>query len=368
MDPARAVVTGVLLVLAVGAYLVAVRTYYRLRSARPELEWVQTPDGTLLAVHRRRPEVRRFLEPVLLCHGLAANHVNFDFDPPHSLAHVFAAAGFEVFSVDWRGAGASRARRPWQRFLFDADDLIAEDGPAFLAHVLERTGARRAFWVGHSLGALVGYGVLGGPHGGRIQGICALGAPVFFRYTGWVVRLSRLALGLAWPLALRQRWLSIALAPFLGRVPLPLTEVLINPQAIAPRVLRKMYCNLVSSMGYRLLRQLDDWSSNDAFRSRDGRVDYRERLRRVTTPALVMGGSQDALATPQAVLGQAQLLASDDKTVMLFGRENGDTLEYGHGDLLFGENAPLEVYPRILRWVSDRASPMPSADSGHRPG
>ena len=368
MDPARAVVTGVLLVLAVGAYLVAVRTYYRLRSPRPELEWVQTPDGTRLAVHHRRPEVRRFLEPVLLCHGLAANHVNFDFDPPHSLAHVFAAAGFEVFSVDWRGAGASRARRPWQRFLFDADDLIAEDGPAFLAHVLERTGAPRAFWVGHSLGALVGYGVLGGPHGGRIQGICALGAPVFFRYTGWVVRLSRLALGLAWPLAFRQRWLSIALAPFLGRVPLPLTEVLINPKAIAPRVLRKMYCNLVSSMGYRLLRQLDDWSSNDAFRSRDGRVDYRERLRRVTTPALVMGGSQDALATPQAVLGQAQLLASDDKTVMLFGRENGDTLEYGHGDLLFGENAPLEVYPRILRWVSDRASPVPSADSGHRPG
>jgi len=125
MDPTRAVVTGLLLLLAFGAYLVAVRTFYRLRSPRPELEWVRTPDGTRLAVHHRRPEVRRFVEPVLLCHGLAANHVNFDFDPPHSLAHVFAAAGFEVFSVDWRGAGASRTRRPWQRFLFDADDLIA---------------------------------------------------------------------------------------------------------------------------------------------------------------------------------------------------------------------------------------------------
>jgi pimeloyl-ACP methyl ester carboxylesterase len=367
MDPTRAVVTGLLLLLAFGAYLVAVRTYYRLRSPRPELEWVQTPDGTRLAVHHRRPEVRRFVEPVLLCHGVAANYVNFDFDPPHSLAHVFAAAGFEVFSVDWRGAGASLARRPWQRYLFDADDLIAEDGPALLAHALERTGAPRAFWVGHSLGALVGYGVLGGPHGGRIQGICALGAPVFFRYTGWLVRLSRLALVLAWPLAFRQRWLSIATAPFLGRVTLPFTELLINPKAIAPHVLRKMYCNLVSSMGYRLLRQLDDWGSNDAFRSRDGRVDYRERLRRVTTPALVMGGSRDALASPQAVLGQAKLLASDDKTVMLFGPENGDTLDYGHGDLIFGENAPLEVYPRILRWVSERASPMPGSDARDRP-
>lgn len=359
MEPARAVTTAGLLALATGAYLIAVRTYYRLRSPRPERELVPTPDGTRIAVHRRRPEVRRFLEPVLLCHGLAANHVNFDFDPPHSLAHALAAAGFEVFSVDWRGAGASRASRWWRRFLYDADDLIAQDGPALLAHALERTGASRAFWVGHSLGALVGYGVLGGPEGGRIQGMCALGAPVFFRYTGWVARLSRLALWLAWPLAFRQRLLSIGLAPLLGHVTLPLTEVLVNPRAIDPRVLRKVYCNLVSSMGYRLLRQLADWNAHDAFRSRDGRIDYRARLREVTTPVLVMGGSQDALATPPVILGQAELLGSEDKTVMLFGRENGDTLDYGHGDLLFGEHAPMEVYPRILRWVSDRATPDP---------
>jgi pimeloyl-ACP methyl ester carboxylesterase len=361
MDPGRALLAVALLLVVLAAYLVAVRAHYRLRSPRPELEWVITPDGTRLAVHRRRPPVRRFVEPVLLCHGLAANHVNFDFDPPHSLAHVLAATGFEVFSVDFRGAGASRAPRVWKKFLYDADDLIAQDGPALLAHVLERTGAPRAFWVGHSLGALVGYGVLGGPHGGRIGGMCAIGAPVYFRHTGWVVRMARLALWMAWPLAFRERLVSIGLAPFLGRVTLPLTEILLNPKAIAPKVLRKMYCNLVSSMGYRLLRQLDDWGRNDVFRSRDGKVDYRERLRAVTTPVLVLGGSQDALATPQAVLGQAELLASGDKTVMLFGRENGDTLDYGHGDLLFGENAPVEVYPRIVRWVSDRASLVPGA-------
>ncbi|MGZ5957330.1 MAG: alpha/beta fold hydrolase, partial [Myxococcaceae bacterium] len=109
MDPVRAVTAVAFLASALGAYLLAVRAYYRLRSPRPERAWVPTPDGTRIAVYHRRPEVRRYLEPVLLCHGLAANHVNFDFDPPHSLAHAFAAAGFEVFSVDWRGAGASRA-------------------------------------------------------------------------------------------------------------------------------------------------------------------------------------------------------------------------------------------------------------------
>src|SRR5215471_19732440 len=159
MDPGRALLAVALLLVVLAAYLAAVRALYRLRCPPPELEWVTTPDGTRLAVHHRRPAVRRFAEPVLLCHGLAANHVNFDFDPPYSLAHVFAAAGFEVFTVDWRGAGASRARRWWQRYLFDADDLIAQDAPALLAHALARAAAPRAFWVGHSLGALVGYAV-----------------------------------------------------------------------------------------------------------------------------------------------------------------------------------------------------------------
>src|SRR4029453_9620079 len=114
----------------------------------------------------------------------------------------------------------------------------------------------------------------------------------FFRYTGWLVRLSRLALLLAWPLAFRQRWLSIATAPFPGRVPLPFPELPLNPRATAPHGLGKMYCNLVSSMGYRLLRQLDDWGSNDAFRSRDGRVDYRGRLPPGRTPAPGVGGGR----------------------------------------------------------------------------
>jgi pimeloyl-ACP methyl ester carboxylesterase len=350
---------GVLLLgtLAAAVYLLAVRAHYRLRSPRPERRWVPCPDGTRIAVHHRRPAVRRFLEPVLLCHGLAANHTNFDFDPPCSLAHAFAEAGFEVFTVDWRGAGDSRPARWGRRFAFDFDDLVDQDAPALLGHALAAAGAPQAFWVGHSLGALVGYAVVGKGEP-RLRGLCALGAPVYFRYTGWLARLMRLGLWLAWPMAFHQRWASIGLAPFLGHVTLPLTDALINPQAIAPRVLRKVYANLVSSMGYRLLHQLADWSAHDVFRSRDGRVDYRARLRSVDTPVLVLGGSRDALASPKAVLGQGELLGSGDKTVMLFGTENGDALDYGHGDLLFGERAPQEVYPRILRWVGERATPL----------
>jgi pimeloyl-ACP methyl ester carboxylesterase len=342
--------------LAAALYLWVVARLLRPRGERPTQYVARTRDGWAISVYHRPALRRRFREPVLLCHGLATNHLNVDFDPPYSLAQAFAEAGFEAFSVDWRGAGRSRPPRGRGRFDFDADDLIEQDAPAVMDLVLQRSSATRLFWVGHSLGGLVGYGVLGGSGGSRISGLCALGVPVYFRHPKWLGLAMRACTWLAWPFAFRQRLVSLALAPFVGRVTLPLSDVLINPQAIAPPVLRRIYANLIGSMGYRLLRQLGSWSARDQFCNRDGTIDYRARLAHITQPVLVLGGTQDGLVSPDAVRAQAALLGTPDKTVMLFGRENGDTLEYGHGDLLFGTGAPEEVYPRIVTWVSERAT------------
>jgi pimeloyl-ACP methyl ester carboxylesterase len=347
--------------LAALLYLGAVRWFLRLRGERPERLTVRTADGWALAVHYRPARPRRYREPVLLCHGLATSHLNLDFEPPYSLALAFAGAGFETFAVDWRGAGHSRPPPGRGRFDFDADDLIERDAPAALDLVLARAGAERAFWVGHSLGGLVGYAVAGGPGAARIGALCALGSPVYFHHPPWLVRAMRLCRWLSWPYALRQRLLSIAGAPFLGRAPLPFSDVLLNPKAIAPPVLRRIHANLIESMGHRLLKQLDDWSQLDRFCSRDGAVDYRGRLSDVRQPTLVLGGSADRLAPPSSIHGQLALLGPGDRTLMLFGTENGEQLEYGHGDLLLGTGAPSEVYPRILTWFRERATPLPSA-------
>jgi pimeloyl-ACP methyl ester carboxylesterase len=351
---ALAIVAG-LLAFSV-AYLLLVHRVYRLSADRPLRLTARTRDGWDIAVHRRSPAVRRFSEPVLLCHGLATNHLNFDFQPPYSLAHALADAGFEVYSLDWRGAGASRPPRGRGRFDFDADDLIEQDTPAVVDLVLSDAQAEGLFWVGHSLGGLVGYAVVGGDEGRRVRGLCALGAPVYFRYPRWLALLMRACTLLAWPIAFRQRLLSLALAPFVGHLTLPLSDVLVSPKSIAPKVLRSIYANLVDSMGYRLLCQLDDWTRHDRFCSRDAVHDYRARLQGVSVPVLVLGGTRDGLAPPRAIRAQAALLGAKDKTLMLFGKENGDRLEYGHGDLLFGMGAPSEVYPRIVAWLAERAT------------
>src|SRR5687767_7035056 len=105
-----AVLAVVLAALGTWVYLRSVRHLYRLRHDRPERKTVRCGDGWELSIYHRPSTHRRYREPLLLCHGLAANHYNWDFDPPYSPARVFAEAGFECYSVDWRGTlGSMRA-------------------------------------------------------------------------------------------------------------------------------------------------------------------------------------------------------------------------------------------------------------------
>ncbi|HEX8439984.1 alpha/beta fold hydrolase, partial [Archangium sp.] len=131
-------VLGAVLVLA-GVnvlWVLGVRWWYRLRTTPPERLKVRCQDGWELTVHERRAPHRRFEEPVLLCHGLAANRCTFDFEPPYSLAHYLTEAGFDCFSVEWRGISYSE-RPPQGRRWPDVtvDELISQDGPAIIEAV-----------------------------------------------------------------------------------------------------------------------------------------------------------------------------------------------------------------------------------------
>jgi homoserine acetyltransferase len=132
--------------------------------------------------------------------------------------------------------------------------------------------------------------------------------------------------------------------------------VVVNPQAIPPALQRKVFANLISDVSYRVLLQMKDWAENNAFRSFDRSRDYRAGIQGLSLPLLVMGGSADRLAPPACVKAQFELPRSGDKTLMIFGRENGDRLDYGHGDLLYGAEAPREVYPKIRAWLESHAT------------
>lgn len=345
------------LLLAGVLWVAFVHWHYRIRSTPPRRLFTETSDGWALALHHRPGAPRRFLEPVILAHGLSSSHRSFEFDPPQSLAHHLAAAGFECFSIDFRGAGFSRRVRRGSGAI-SVDAFIQQDAPALVSRALEVARAPRAFWLGHSLGGMAGYGfaVTGGES--RLAGLCALGAPVFFPFEPWMHWGLKLLLALGWPRALHQRALTTLFAPFLGRVDLPLSDTVINPKAIPPPLQRKLFANVIGCIPYGVLRQLSDWISADAFRSLDGRIDYRAGFSRLRLPVLVLGGRADRLARPAALKGQLALLGSEDKETRCLGCAEGMALDYGHGDLLFGGAAHTEVYPLISEWLSARATPL----------
>ncbi|MBI2893655.1 MAG: alpha/beta fold hydrolase [Deltaproteobacteria bacterium] len=343
--------------LAVWRWLV--RRTYRLGRPRPERTMVRCADGWEIAVYRRPAGRRRWVQPVVLCHGLASNRRNFDFEPPYSVSHFLADAGFDCFVVEWRGTRGSR-RPPAGRngAAFCVDDHIDQDGPALLGHALAETGASSAFWIGHSMGGLVGYGVAQGPGAALLDGLVTLGSPVSFERT-WLMRTAMGAGALlAAPYAFRYELVATILAPFVGWVRLPFSDVIANTRHIAPSVQRQLVVTLLSAMGRKTLLQFRDWVTTGTFRSFDGERDYREGLGTITTPILCAGGSCDRLAPPPSVTLAHELAGSSDKSLVIFGRERGDGEDYGHGDLVFGRGAPTEVYPVIRAWLEERATPL----------
>ncbi|HME90619.1 MAG TPA: alpha/beta fold hydrolase, partial [Myxococcaceae bacterium] len=255
-----------LAILTAGAILFCswalfVRWLYRVRTPPPARLKARCADAWEIAVYHRPPARRRFAEPILLCHGLAANHFNFEFEPPYSLAHSLADAGFDCFTVECRGARASRrAPKGKGRWSFCTDDHIRLDAPALIELALRRTCAKRAFWVGHSLGGLIGLAAAQGEQGHCLSGLLTLGAPLFFHYDRWLQAAVRIGAQLAWPFAFRQELLSAALAPFLGYVELPFSDVIANPRHVPAPLQRRVYALLISSVSRKLLLQLRDWT------------------------------------------------------------------------------------------------------------
>lgn len=327
-----------------------------------EIHRVRTQDGWNLGVRRYRPRGagQRYEEPVILCHGLGANHYNLDWDPPYGLAQALAEAGRDCWVISLRGHEGSDRPALFNelRWGFSFDDYLHFDVPAVLDYVLERTGVRRVQWVGHSMGGILAYALGGSVHERKLAGgLVAVGSPSSYSHQIYLRRLARLGAILAGRRRVPQRWITHMLAPFTGHFDPPFSELVVSPKSTDGGVIRRLQANAFEDISAGVARQFDDWVSNDCFRSLDKKTNYHDAMRAFSAPVLLIGGSKDMMAPPACMRGGLEKLGSEDKTLVLVGREFGSQSEYGHGDLIFGRNAPREVFPLIERWLAAHATP-----------
>jgi pimeloyl-ACP methyl ester carboxylesterase len=320
-----------------------------------QVHFVRTQEKHPLAIHRYVPPVRRYKEPIVLCHGLAANRIIFDFAPDRSLARSLAEAGFDVWSLDLRAHGMSHRpgffSREWR---YNFDDYVKSDVPSIVDYVCDQCACEKVFWIGHSLGGMLGcaYAKLSG--GTKLAGLIGVAAPVHLDHA----KVHRILRGLTWLPVVPFSFVGGLLAPLAGKIPGWIWRRLFFSKNIDKENRKRLIANLVEDTSSKLVKQVMDWAQQGTCCFMDGEIDYFENLNKTHLPILFLAAEKDQLAPVLRIQSAYTKTGSKDKQLRVFGIDSGDDHDYGHLDLLLGDHAQDEVYPEILEWLEHRASPV----------
>ncbi|HPQ67877.1 MAG TPA: alpha/beta fold hydrolase [bacterium] len=297
-------------------------------------------------------------EPLVLCHGIVTTSITYYQGDQYGLAPVLAALGYDVWLVNLRGRYPSDrpAANPDKAYGWTIDDYINHDVPAVLTHVLEKTGARRVTWIGHSMGGMTLYAYQGTHRDARIARIIAIASPI--RFADYCDELKDLARGLGQKFdkdsALHLRIASRFYQPFSEKRFFESYLLLVaNLDNIEPVLWKRFVSDGVSDVSGGVVQQISACALDDTFKSVDGAIDYRREMSNIREPLLLLAGSMDKLGPATAVKPALDLVGSQDKTYREFGRANGQSVDYGHLDLVVGDHARREVDPVIIEWLAN---------------
>jgi polyhydroxyalkanoate synthase len=323
-----------------------------------DLAHTLTDDGWRLALHvyepTREADVAR-KHPVVLCHGLAANHIAFDVHADVSLARHLARRGYVAIAVDLRGHGHSEhpSFRGARRFGWSFDDYLERDVPAAIAFAKARTGASAVHWIGHSMGGILGYAHLarGGSH--DLVTMTAVGSSLDYSgaKSGFhsIAPLRKLLDRIpAVPVGLLAR----ASSAFVGRVKTPFERFNVWSSNTDPELWREVSSRGFHAVSPPVMAQLATAMQPGGLRARGGSA-YTSGLAGATTPVLAIAGERDPQCPPDAAARTLEAVGSKRRELVVFGRSHGHRDHYAHWDLLMGRRANDEVFPHIDRFLDE---------------
>lgn len=310
---------------------------------------LSTPDGSAIELRRIPPDAPAVdAPPVLLVHGLGANHRNLDVHPRLSLARHLASAGRDVWLLTLRAGRHDRLPGERGRRTFAA--MARHDVPVAVATVLARTGARALDYVGFSMGGMLLYACVGnGVPEASLRRVVVIGAPA--RVGSPVPLLGRLSPGCVPGIAFRGP--GRLLAFLVDHVRTPIHRLVYHPENAAPGLAAVAMMDTLADLPGELHREL-------ALMGRAGgalRVGEREvlpALRRVGVPALFVAGNADRLAPPASVRAAYDAWGADHdpppaKSLEVLG---DDRVRYGHGDLVLGRDLVTALFARVEAFLA----------------
>jgi pimeloyl-ACP methyl ester carboxylesterase len=309
-------------------------------------------------------EIRHFPgegEPVLLVHGMGANHYNFDYRPEVSVAAYLQEEGWDVWVVELRGDPGSIAPSRAASRDYAFDHHARYDLPAAVDAVLEATGRDELYWVGHSMGGMLLYTALSN-YPEKIAAGVAISSP------GTFIEVSP-GSGLLVPLRglFRGRGKVNMAGPAKLMAPLGKTNLLIGrlgtPKNLDGALLKGMARRAMVNVSHGTAYQGLTWVRERSFVSLEGEP-WLTPLD--DTPLLTFGGTNDKVVHHLDVAETCR--AFEDCTYVELSISNGYSFDYGHIDPVVGITARDEVYPVVGAFLASHlpdeavASSAPSVD------
>lgn len=304
---------------------------------------VQTSDGWTLQLFHHGGEG----PPVLLVHGMSANHYNWDYRAEVSPIPALREAGYSVWVGSLRGDSGTEPPDEGSPTGITFDHHAKYDAPALIDEVLERTGATDLLWIGHSMGGMLLY-TSALDHGSKIRAGIAVASPATFQ-------------------AHRKNYGSLRSFGFLvaarrGRVPMrafvrlglvrtrPVIRQLGNPDNLDREVMAGMSTQALENLPRATVRQARQWMRARDLVRLDG-TPWLDRATQSEVPLLVMGAVDDHIAAEQDVAHACRIFANC--RYLRLGTSTGFAVDYGHIDPVLGISAPDEIYPIILRFLEE---------------
>uniref|UniRef100_A0A8D2PDM0 AB hydrolase-1 domain-containing protein n=1 Tax=Zosterops lateralis melanops TaxID=1220523 RepID=A0A8D2PDM0_ZOSLA len=124
---------------------------------------ITTEDGYILDVFRIPAGRNRKKPAVLLHHGILGDCTHWIFNlPNNSLGFLLADVGYDVWLGNSRGVTWSlkhKTLKPCQKefWQFSFDEIGKYDIPAELNFIMNKTGQKNVYYIGHSEGSAIGF-------------------------------------------------------------------------------------------------------------------------------------------------------------------------------------------------------------------
>ena len=318
--------------------------------AEAEDTHVQTADGAEVALHRHAADG----PPVLIIHGISSNHRFWDLTEMHSLPVILSDEGFDAWALDLRGHGSAmmKADGTPQRHGWTVDDYGHHDVAAAIQHIQAATGRKQVAIVGHSMGGMV-VAAYHAAHGDdALAALVVVGSPLLFDQKTTVNRIKTMgaSIGQVWR---RFNTQSVAKAAA-HTIPLPGEGLLYTRSNITPDMRRTMLSQVASPLSREELGHFKDIFKAGRFVSADGATDYLETLATLDVPLLSIAGENDRVAPVDSVAAWTAHAGSRDETQWVMSEGNGQAADYGHLDLVLGNEAREDVLNPIVSWLEQR--------------